>query len=106
MRQTNGTEITDRIDYVRKQKHIMLNDLAAAVGINTSTLRVWRLRGTVPQADVLWNMAEYLHVEPEWLLFGEQTKITTDSNELVTLLNGCKPEMLDAVKGMLIASQK
>lgn len=83
-----------------------MNDVASACGINTSTIRVWRLRGTVPQADVLWNIAEYLGVEPEWLLFGETTKMTEEQNEMISLLKGCKPEVFAAVKKMLAAFQE
>lgn len=103
MRTTTGNEIMDRIDMMRKKKGVMLADVADAAGMNRQAFHNWRTRGTVPQADVLWNIAEYLEVEPEWLLFGEVTEVTEQQNELIQIISGCKPEVLAAVKKMLEA---
>lgn len=106
MRTTNSADIIQRIDYARKRKGTMVQELCDACGLSRQCFKNWRTRGTIPQADDLWNMADYLDVDPEWLLFGETKQMTAEQAELLLLMKGVKPEVFEAVKKMLKAFQE
>ena len=64
------SEITSRIDSLLSDKGLRRADLVRATGINEGTYRSWIKNGTCPKADDLYQIAVYLNVPIEYLLFG------------------------------------
>lgn len=85
--------IVDRIDFVLKEKKLKREALADSCGISKNNFSNWSIRGTIPPADTIFKIAEYLEVSAQYLVTGETESglpqdvldIATDINKLGTL---------------------
>lgn len=81
---TNGKNVVERIDRVLVLKNIKRAVLCTSVDITVTSLSDWSRRNTVPAADVLYNIAQFLDVSMEWLLTGEDADgLTPDKRDLL-----------------------
>lgn len=64
------SQITDRISYELDFLGFTRADLCRATGIPESTIRNW-IRGTAPQAAMLYKVAHFLNVSLEYLITGK-----------------------------------
>lgn len=56
----SSRELYERVDKLRIEKGLSVNDLNTKAGISHSTLNSWKLRGTMPKLEVLdgiWRSA-------------------------------------------------
>lgn len=63
----------ERIDVLLKEKKISQKDLCCAVGISSvQVFTNWKLRDSIPSADVAVKIARLLGVSVEYLVTGEE----------------------------------
>ena len=63
----------ERIDVLLKEKKISQKDLCCAVGISSvQVFTNWKLRDSIPSADVAVKIARLLDVSVEYLVTGEE----------------------------------
>lgn len=61
----SSDEIIERI-----KSKVPLKNLES-IGITPQIVSKWKIRNTIPRADDLYKIADYLNVSMEWLLTGE-----------------------------------
>lgn len=71
-------EFVDRIDLKLKEKGIKRFSFCEDMNITHSALTDWSKRGTIPSADTVLKIANYLNVSMEWLLTGRNPEGITD----------------------------
>lgn len=77
----NGTIFVKRIDALLQKKGLKRKDISDNCNISTQTISHWSIRGTMPAADYVFLIADYLGVSARWLVTGEEEK-TQDSATL------------------------
>lgn len=78
-KETNGNVIVRRIDSILVMKNDTRANLCRELGMKQPTFSTWLARGTMPKADELYQIAKYLNVSMEWLLYGEDSgKLAND----------------------------
>ena len=87
MAEIKGKDIVSRIDSILKNRNLKRKAVADAVGISLQPFTSWSNRGSIPGADIAYNIAQYLGVSLEWLLTGEEeSKVqNTISPEIIAL---------------------
>lgn len=65
-------EFVDRIDLKLKEKNLKRVAMCEDIGIDTSIMTAWNKRGTIPSAEVVLKIANYLDVSMEWLITGKE----------------------------------
>lgn len=73
--ETNGYVIVTRIDEILSQRGENRNILAKILKISPTAISHWYTRGTVPAADVMYRIADYLGVDARYLVYGEYEKV-------------------------------
>lgn len=71
-------EFVDRIDLKLKEKNLKRVSMCEDIGIDTSIMTAWSKRGTIPSADTVLKIANYLNVSMEWLITGRNPEGITD----------------------------
>ncbi len=85
--------------------------LAAAVGINAATVSAWRKRDSLPSADLILPICDYLGITPEFLLGGRQNESWLRDDERHFLQNYNKvsdknKRVLEAFMNGLLAAEE
>lgn len=65
-------EIVQRIEDLLKEKNIKKKKMLADLSLGINTFTNWKQRGTIPSADVLNKIADYLGVSVDYLLGNEK----------------------------------
>ena len=65
----SSRELYERVDKLRREKGMSVNELSSAAGISHSTLNSWKLRGTMPKLDVLDGICYALGIHLMTLLY-------------------------------------
>lgn len=60
--------ISQRIFNVMEQKHLKQSDLAKYIGITSSFVIDWKKKGSIPSADKIVKISEFLNVSIDYLL--------------------------------------
>ena len=60
--------ISQRIFNVMEQKHLKQSDLAKYIGIASSSVTDWKKKGSIPSADKIVKISEFLNVSIDYLL--------------------------------------
>ena len=66
--------VNERVSSVLKSKKATQRDLAAEIGVSTSTLNNWLKLGRDIPAQYIVPICEFLNTSPTYLLTGEETK--------------------------------
>jgi transcriptional regulator with XRE-family HTH domain len=75
-----GEQIVQRIETLAERK-ALVRDL----GIPAQTISNWKIRNNIPTADIILQIARYLHVSVEWLLTGNNsTGVTPEDTALLS----------------------
>lgn len=69
--------VNERVSSVLKSKKATQRDLAAEIGVSTSTLNNWLKLGRDIPAQYIVPICEFLNTSPAYLLTGEETKKAT-----------------------------
>lgn len=57
-----------RLEIILKQRKISQSELSKHLGIDVRMVNRWIRQGVTPQSKYLYNITEYLNVEPDYLL--------------------------------------
>lgn len=90
MAEIKGKDIVFRIDSLLKQKNLKRKAIADAIGISLQPFTAWAKRGSIPGADIAYNISEYLNVSLEWLLTGKESESFDCSKEEKELLSSLR----------------
>ena len=60
--------ISQRIFEIMEIKNLKQSDLANYVGVASSSVTDWKKKGSIPSADKIIKISEFLSVTPEYLL--------------------------------------
>lgn len=71
MLDTNGFIIVERIDKRLKEMGQTRVDMCKAISLPTSNISGWSRRGSIPPADVLLEIADYLNLDYRYLITGQ-----------------------------------
>lgn len=68
-----GKEFAERVDFCLNKRNQTRKALTADLGISSSTMSSWAAgRGSIPNANVVAQIAEYLDVTTDWLITGKE----------------------------------
>jgi SOS-response transcriptional repressor LexA len=79
----SGEDIVKRLDDILKNKNEKRKAVCDYAGISTQTITDWTKRGSIPAADTLYKIADYLGYTVEYLLTGGPPK--THSPEILEI---------------------
>ena len=81
-----GKELTERIDFCLNKRNQTRKALTADLGISSSTMSSWAAgRGSIPNANIVIQIANYLKVSLDWLLTGKEFSQFSLPSEVITL---------------------
>ena len=69
------------------EKGLKNADVARATGISNMTLSDWKRGKSVPKADKMQKIAEFLNVSVDYLVTGEEKEVPTFSAEHIELIS-------------------
>ena len=69
------------------EKGLKNADVARATGISNMTLSDWKRGKSVPKADKMQKIAEFLNVSVDYLMTGEEKEVPTFSKEHIELIS-------------------
>ena len=102
----SSRELYERVDKLRIEKGLSVNDLSTKAGISHSTLNSWKLRGTMPKLEVLDGICYALGTHLAALLYDmDFENITQDEIELLAYWKPLDKVQKDAVIAMMKAMQ-
>ena len=100
----SSRELYERVDKLRREKGMSVNELSSAAGISHSTLNSWKLRGTMPKLDVLDGICYALGIHFMTLLYDMDIEnISADEVELLALWKPLDKTQKEAVLTMMKA---
>lgn len=71
----------ERIDELLKTKKLTQKDLCQGIGLaSVQTYSNWKLRNSIPAADIAFKIAQYLNTTVEYLLTGSESNILAEEN--------------------------
>lgn len=95
----NGTDLCNRIDSLLAKHNKKRGDLYVAIPEVTShSMYDWIRRNTIPAADIVYKIAQYLNTTMEWLLTGKESneyKIRCD--ELIESMQNIQESIQNAI---------
>ena len=69
------------------KKGVKNADVSRATGISNMTLSDWKRGKSVPKADKMQKIAEFLNVSVDYLMTGEEKEVPTFSKEHIELIS-------------------
>lgn len=80
----NASDFVKRIDIILKERNEKRLSLAEHCGFSLQSITEWSRRNSMPSADKVYTIANYLGVSIEWLLTGsEKEGLTPKQRELI-----------------------
>jgi transcriptional regulator with XRE-family HTH domain len=92
---------TDRLNKLMAERDVTAYRLASAIGISEANISRWRNKGQNPSYASAHKIAEYFHVDVEYLLGKTDKEREYDPNldeDLVTALRSLNPQQIQRVK--------
>ena len=71
----NASEISQRIDFIRRQKGLSQDELATVLRVSQPAISKY-LRDRIPPAETLLRLAELGHTTIEWILLGQKSYLS------------------------------
>lgn len=79
--------ISQRIFVIMEEKHLKQSDLADYIGISNSSVSDWKKKGSIPSADKIAKISEFLDVSIDYLLGKadnpNETEMPTGDNNII-----------------------
>lgn len=83
-----GKEFAERVDYLLKQRNQTRKAITNDLGISSSTMSSWAAgRGSIPNANVVAQIAEYLNTSTDWLISGKEKQVAGLSAEEQSIID-------------------
>jgi transcriptional regulator with XRE-family HTH domain len=101
-----GRDIVERIDAKLNERHESRKHIINAAGLKSiQSVTDWSKKGSMPAADTLFRIAEYLKVSVHWLLTGvDDSGLAQDERDMLSAYNKLSGEgktaALAAVRGL------
>lgn len=70
----HGRDFVDRIDLILKQKNLKRMALANELKQSVQAFTDWKRRDSIPSADIVVQIADFLNVSTDWLITGQKKK--------------------------------
>lgn len=91
-------DFVERIDLLLKERNLKRSALCEAVEIDSTSISVWKKRGTIPSGDVCVKIAKYLNVDVEYLITGqkkepEKVQVKTDNSFILQTLSALQNDI-------------
>ena len=102
----DNIKFVDRINLSLKNRHIPKWKFYEDLGLANNSSTNWNKRGTIPSADVVLKIADYLGVSVRYLVTGDDNEIPVRLRVIVELCRGLDDNQLDTVCNMLKGLQK
>ncbi len=68
-----GKEFAERVDFCLNKRNQTRKAITSDLGISSSTMSSWAAgRGSIPNANIVAQIAEYLGVTTDWLITGKE----------------------------------
>ena len=100
----SSRELYERVDKLRMEKGLSVNDLSTKAGISHSTLNSWKIRGTMPKLEVLDGICYALGTHLAALLYDMDIEnISAEEVELLALWKPLDKTQKEAVLTMMKA---
>lgn len=104
-------DFVERIDLLLKEKNLKRSALCEAVEIDSTSISVWKKRGTIPSGDVCVKIAKYLNVDVEYLITGqkkepEKVQTKTDNSFILQTLSMLQNDIDKSFKTVIDALKK
>lgn len=105
-------DFVERIDLLLKEKNLKRSALCEAVEIDSTSISVWKKRGTIPSGDVCVKIAKYLNVDVEYLITGcqkkepEKVQAKTDNSFILQTLSMLQNDIDKSFKTVIDALKK
>lgn len=93
-----------RVESALTDNNISEAELSRRIGLNQSSINAWKVRGSIPRADIACKTADILNTSVEYLMYGNRSKIIT-SNSSKTFLVPVLNQELSAGKGSLVPDE-
>ena len=87
----------ERVDKIRNQKEITLEQLAATIGIKHQSIRDQRSKDLIPKSETLYRISKALDTPMEYLLTGEVSKPESLGDKLYNALLEQAPAVLQGL---------
>ncbi|MGI2111846.1 S24 family peptidase [Shewanella frigidimarina] len=71
--------MNERIKERRKLVRLTQPELAKMIGVTKATISQWESAATSPKGENLYNLAKHLKCTTDWLLFGKESKPTSNA---------------------------
>jgi phage repressor protein C with HTH and peptisase S24 domain len=71
--------MNERIKERRKLVGLTQPELAKLIGVTKATISQWETAATSPKGENLYNLAKHLQCATDWLLFGKESKPTSNA---------------------------
>ena len=94
----NGVDLVIRIDELLDRKKVSRAKMSEELGFPKNLIAQWKQRGTIPAADIVYKIAQYLNTTMEWLLTGKESneyKIRCD--ELIESMQNIQESIQNAI---------
>ena len=94
----------ERLDSILSEKNLTAAELGRRIDVSPTVINSWKIRGSIPRADIVCKTAKALDTSVEYLMSGEELKITNSKVKntfLVPILN----QELSAGKGSLLPDE-
>lgn len=83
-------------------KKITVTDMLRDLNLPKNSISNWKIRGTIPSADVLYQIAKYFNVPMEYLLNGTDAEIDEDISIALISLQELSKEEREPIISMII----
>ena len=98
-----GKEFTERIDSILHSRNQSRKSITQDLGISSSTMSSWAAgRGSIPNVNIAYSIAQYLNVSIEWLITGHDPDGLTESDrELLNMYHLLDERDKEDVRGII-----
>ena len=103
MKNTKHT-IAENIRFYRRQKKLRQKDIAEYFNISDSAVSMWECGENMMNADMFFELADYLGVTPDALAGRAPSGVTFDEMEMIRKYRALSHETQIGVSGMISAA--
>lgn len=95
--------ITERIFLVLSDKKLSQKEFAASISVNEKTVSAWKKNNSLPPADKISNISDFLSVSLEYLLTGQEkspsSELTENEQKIIDVFKNLTPTQQGEIIG-------
>ncbi len=93
----NAYQFWQRVDLIREERKMNLEQLSAAIGIKHQSIRDQRSKDLIPKSETLYKISQVLDISMEYLLVGRDTAHITTAQIVYDYMEANMPGTLDDI---------